>query len=73
MSKRRKKYKEFIKREEEKCDKKRVFLSRAGAKEASKKYKLKYGTSFKVYRCPYCGLYHLTTLHKEMENKENND
>ena len=73
MSKRRKKYKEFIKREEEKCEKKKAFLSRIGAKEASKKYKLKFGLSFKVYKCPYCSLYHLTTVHKEKGKEEETD
>ena len=64
MSKSRKKYREFIENEERKCSEKKAFLSRIHAKEASKKYKLKYGTSFKVYHCPYCNLYHLTTLKK---------
>ena len=40
---------------------KKAFIDRKRAKKKVRKYKSEFWKKFKIYKCPDCGFYHLTT------------
>lgn len=53
------------------CSKKKTFYTRSSAQNARKRRKKVYGGTQRVYECPYCACFHITTKPLESVGVDN--
>lgn len=66
MSKQRAKQRKFIERQIAICSGKMTFFTTTKARKKRKFLEKFFGKKFRIYKCDYCGYYHLSTI---KENK----
>ena len=69
MSKERKRKREWEEKLKQTCNNKKTFFTRKSARDYAKKINLLKKFNQRVYKCPICGNYHLTTR-KEIKNEK---
>lgn len=53
------------------CNNKRTYFTRKEARDKAKRYSQYFGNNSRVYKCPVCGFYHITTKVKEANINSN--
>lgn len=62
MSKQRAKSRKFLEKQLEVCSSKTTYITTTQARRKKKLLQRLYNTYYEVYKCPYCGYYHLKTV-----------